>query len=91
MLLSATLGPLELWAFSTTAEDVSIRNRLYERLGPRQARKVLAYAYPDGTARDDIEERKVRMKDRGVIVDGKATNVIEAIVDDLIDLNMRLN
>ena len=91
MLLSATLGPLELWAFSTTAEDVSIRNRLYERIGQKQARKILAYVYPDGTARDDIEERRMRMKEAGSVIDGKSTNVIETIVEDLIDINMRLN
>lgn len=91
MLLSATLGPLELWAFSTTAEDVAIRNRLYERIGQSRARAVLAYVYPDGTARGDIEERKSRMKESDqAILDGKATNVIDQIVDDLMDVERRL-
>src|SRR3990167_11206291 len=34
-LLTSTLGPIELCAFSTTAEDARLRNRLYERLGPK--------------------------------------------------------
>lgn len=91
MLLSATLGPLELWAFSTTAEDASIRNRLYERIGQKRARKVLAYAYPGGSARDDIEERKARMRDSDkLVLDGKAPNVMDQIIEDLIDLERRL-
>ena len=91
MLLSATLGPLELWAFSTTAEDASIRNRLYERIGQRRARKVLAYAYPGGSARDDIEYRKARMREVDKTqLDGKADNVIDQIVNDLIDLERRM-
>jgi intracellular multiplication protein IcmB len=91
MLLSATLGPLELWAFSTTAEDAAIRGRLYERIGQRRARKVLAYAYPGGSARDDIEDRKARMRESDqMVLDGKADNVIDQIVNDLIDLERRL-
>lgn len=92
MLLSATLGPLELWAFSTTAEDASIRNRLYEKIGHRRARKVLAYVYPNGSARDDIEERKVKMREAAKTqIDGSEDNVIDQIVNDLIDLERRLS
>lgn len=90
MLLSATLGPLELWAFSTTADDVSIRNRLYERLGQKQARRVLAHVYPDGTARDDLEERRMRLKESGAILDGKSSNVFDAVVDDLVDISFKI-
>ena len=32
-LLTSTLGPIELWAFSTTAEDARLRNNLYKELG----------------------------------------------------------
>ena len=28
-----TLGPIELWALSTSAEDVTLRTRLYEKVG----------------------------------------------------------
>ena len=91
MLLSATLGPLELWAFSTTAEDAAIRNRLYEKLGQSRARAVLAYKYPDGTARSDIEDRKSRMSESDQnILDGRATNVMDQIVEDLVDMERRI-
>ncbi|OGV49306.1 MAG: type IV secretion protein IcmB, partial [Legionellales bacterium RIFCSPHIGHO2_12_FULL_42_9] len=36
-LLTLTLGPIEIWAFSTTAEDTMVRNQLYQRLGPNEA------------------------------------------------------
>jgi len=41
-LLTSTIGPIELWAFSTTAEDAKLRNIMYRRLGPVRARKLLA-------------------------------------------------
>lgn len=91
MLLSATLGPFELWAYSTTAEDVSIRNRLYERLGPKQARRVLSYVYPTGTASDDVKERQMRLKESGALIDSQGTSVIDSIVTDLVDVSMRMN
>ena len=87
MLLSATLSAVELWAFSTTAEDVSVRNRLYERIGPHRARRVLAYVYPDGSARSDINDRKQRMTESGqMVLDGKKLSVVEQVVDDLIQI-----
>ena len=49
-LLTLTLGPIELWAFSTTAEDANLRNQLYKKIGPNNARKVLARIFPGGTA-----------------------------------------
>ena len=56
-------GPAELWAFSTTVEDVALRERLYGTLGPRLARKVLARRFPGGTARPDIESRIARIEE----------------------------
>src|SRR3990167_8513370 len=50
-LLTNTIGPIELWAFSTTAEDASMRDKLYQRLGPREARRILAKLYPTGSIR----------------------------------------
>ena len=57
-LLTNTIGPIELWAFSTTQEDVALRNRLYKRIGPFEARKVLAKHFPLGTATKMIEHMR---------------------------------
>ena len=61
--LNLTLGSAELWAFSMTAEDVALRERLYARLGPRLARMFLARRFPGGTARTEFESRITRFKD----------------------------
>jgi intracellular multiplication protein IcmB len=90
MLLTSTLGPIELWAFSTTAEDVSIRNRLYQKVGPKIARKVLAQKYAGGSAKTDVEERKERLRSNGVTIDGDGSNILEAIVAELVELKNQM-
>ncbi len=83
-LLTVTLGPIELWSLSTTAEDVNIRNRLYKRVGPKAARKILAKYFPGGTATKLVEERLVDYKEGGALIDDEIkTGVIEKIVDEL--------
>ena len=63
--LNLTLGPAEIWAFSTTAEDVALRGRLYESIGPRLTRQVLARRFPGGSAKSEIENRISRMEEAG--------------------------
>lgn len=80
-----TLGPIELWAVSTSSEDVAIRSRLYARLGAGQARQILATAYPNGSARNDIK-RRVMMKseDSKEAKGAMISAVIEEIVNELV-------
>lgn len=54
-LLTSTISPVELWAFSTTTEDVRIREALYREIGPVSARQLLAEQFPKGSATDEIE------------------------------------
>jgi intracellular multiplication protein IcmB len=54
-LLTLTLGPVELWSFSTTSEDAILRNQLYKFLGPKEARRLLSTLFPEGTATKLIE------------------------------------
>ncbi len=56
-LCTSTLGPIELWAFNTTAEDARIRNALYKRIGAHETRKLLAMLYPSGSAANIVEQR----------------------------------
>lgn len=94
MLLSNTLGPIELWAFSTTAEDVSIRNRVYERVGPKLARRALAQMFPGGSAKPEVEERRERLKERlGNADESASTNILLDIVNEVSALaeRMRMN
>ncbi|WP_053764659.1 hypothetical protein [Leptospirillum ferriphilum] len=77
-----TLGPIELWAFSTTAQDAAIRDALYKLLGPVEARKRLAARFPGGSAREEIERRSQVMKDRGESGDADKT-VVQQLVEEL--------
>jgi len=81
-----TLGPIELWALSTSAEDVAIRNRLYGRLGAGRARQILATAFPGGSARNEIK-RRVLMKSENEKESRSAlaSAVIDEIVEELVD------
>jgi intracellular multiplication protein IcmB len=84
-LLTATLGPVELWALSTTAEDVVIRKALYERLGPRSARHLLAGAFPSGTATKLLEERYAQYEVGDSLMDDESKDgVVKELVDELV-------
>ncbi len=81
-LLSAHIGAIEMWALSTTAEDAAIRSRLYEKIGPSKARKLLATYMPEG-AKKLVEQRKENMKNSGVYTDDDS-NIYTQIVDELL-------
>lgn len=84
--LALTLGPVELWAFSTTAEDVALRTRLYDKLGPALARRVLAVRFPGGSVQNEIETRIARMEERGERYDQDeaSDNIIDVLAEELI-------
>lgn len=84
-LLSFTLGPVELWAFSTTAEEVNIRDRLYKSIGASQARKVLAAIYPSPSdAREEVINRKMKMKNLHHDPT-QEKNVYEGLINDILE------
>lgn len=80
-LCTSTLGPIELWAFNTTAEDARIRNALYKKIGAPQTRKLLATLYPSGSVAKVVEQRLAKRKESGEKLDDKATN---SVIDELI-------
>lgn len=83
-LLQAPLGPIELWAFSTTALDVAIRTRLYDRMGASRARRALAAIYPRGSAVSDIEHRQENMRTTvGILDDSANNNILEQIAKEV--------
>ncbi len=83
-LITNTLGPIELWAFSTTAEDTRVRNELYERLGPEAARKILAQMYPSGTVTNIIEHRLSLLRDTGELENDSSKSIIKEIIEELV-------
>ncbi len=83
-----TLGPIELWGLSTSAEDVAIRNRLYTKLGAARARQMLAVNFPGGSARGEIKRRVIMMSEKGEARSIAVSQVIQDIVNELIDASM---
>lgn len=83
-LLTNTIGPIELWAFSTTAEDTRVRNELYTRLGPRIARKVLAALYPTGTIAPLVEKRLAQLQEEGALVEESSQGILQDLIEEII-------
>lgn len=82
LVLSLTIGPQSLWAFSTTTEDVAIRNKLYLSLGPSEALRRLASRFPGGSAKPEVERRRRAVEDEQAS-DEVVTNVIYEIIHEI--------
>jgi intracellular multiplication protein IcmB len=85
--LMNTLGPIELWALSTSSEDVAIRSRLYQRIGGVKARRVLGRAYPRGSARAELRRRITLRTEAGEVENAALSVVIEEMVDEMIRMS----
>ncbi len=84
-LLTCTIGPIELWAFSTTAEDAKLRNTLYRHLGHMTARQVLARVFPSGTATSFIEARLEQAQEQeGFLAEIDSLGVVDQLVEDIL-------
>ncbi len=84
-----TLGPIELWALSTSSEDVAIRNRLYIRLGAKRARQMLAANFPGGSARSEIKRRVFARAESGETQTAATSAVVEEIVEELVRMSQQ--
>jgi intracellular multiplication protein IcmB len=83
-LLTLTLGPIELWAFSTTAEDAALRNKLYKRIGAVEARRVLGNLFPNGTATKLIEARLAAMREEKILIsDEQRLGIVDSLVSEI--------
>lgn len=84
-LLTSTLGPIELWAFSTTAEDARLRNKLYQRLGPKEGRRLLAVLFPSGSVKSMIESRLAVLKEQqGIIEEGTTLSIVDQLMEEIL-------
>ena len=89
-LLTLTLGPIELWAFSTTPVDASVRNQLYRHIGPAEARRFLALLFPNGSVTKEINERLNALKEEvGLIEDDTRLSVVDQFVNDILNTYAR--
>lgn len=58
-VIRLTLGPVEIWAYSTTKEDVLLRKKMTEKIGLNNALRILSTEFPGGTAKSYIESRNL--------------------------------
>lgn len=81
-ILVNNLGSIELWAFSTTSEDVALRNRMYRLCSPSEARKRLAMMFPSGSAKTIIDKMKEEQDANDKI------DVYDKLIKKLLDLQI---
>ena len=81
--LMNTMGPIELWAYSTSSEDVALRRRMYDQLGAARGRQVLAVTFPNGSARPEIQRRVAMRTESGEVASAATSAVIDEIASDL--------
>jgi intracellular multiplication protein IcmB len=84
-MLVNSLGPIELWALSTTPGDTGLRNRLYDRVGFSEGLRRLAKVFPRGSALKEIERRKAERLTRGELDTKAELGVIDELAGELID------
>ena len=80
--LTNTIGPRALWAFSTTSEDMTVRNALYKRIGVTRTLKVLSKYWPGGI-KTEVERRKVDLEKTDL---EKGVDVYQPLIDELLEL-----
>ncbi len=85
--LTCTVPPAAAWAFSSTAEDMRLRGRLYERLGCARALACLRRAYPEGTVKEELERRRLRAETGP---GGRSVDLEEEILEELTALAERM-
>ncbi|WP_061276469.1 hypothetical protein [Komagataeibacter xylinus] len=85
-LLVNMLGPIELWAFSSTPGDTALRSRLFARMHSTRALRCLACVFPGGSAEKEITRRKAEAMRASagqdeVVVAGVLNELVEEIVE----------
>ena len=84
LMLVNSLGPVELWALSTTPGDTNLRSRLYAKVGFSEGLRRLSKVFSAGSALDEIERRtKARLK-KGDAQERVEAGVVDELADELI-------
>lgn len=72
-LLLTKPGPIEIWAYNTSAADMALRDALYTMMGVKKTLAFLAKQFPSGSARLYIEDMRNSM--------GESRGGVEGITD----------
>ncbi|MFA6230978.1 MAG: type IV secretion protein DotO [Rhodanobacter sp.] len=85
-LYTCSIGPMRLWALSTTAEDRKLRDLLYAAMPKSDARRLLARHFPNGGCKKLIDRLKSEQFVGQTFVDDDQVNsVIEGVAKQLLD------
>jgi intracellular multiplication protein IcmB len=82
-----SLGPVELWALSTTPADTALRNRIYDRVGFSEGLRRLSVVFPNGSASVEVERRTKALLKKGDAADQVEAGVVAALASELIEGN----
>ena len=83
-LFTMTVGPMRLWALSTTAEDRKLRGLLYESIPRKDARRLLARRFPGGSCKKIVDRLKQEQSAKADFTGEEfASSVIEQIAAEL--------
>jgi intracellular multiplication protein IcmB len=82
-LLINTLSPRLIWAFSTTSEDMFVRDKLYSLIGVEKTLTILSEMYPKGLKRE-IERRKQSLA--FVSSDETEQKAIDSLIETILSL-----
>lgn len=85
-MVTLTLGPVELWAYSTTPEDTRLRAAVGKLMGGAEALLALAMVFPGGSARALVEERELAAGDDKF---GRHEPVVDIIGREVADMYRR--
>jgi intracellular multiplication protein IcmB len=80
-----SLGPVELWALSTTPADTALRNRLYDRVGFSEGLRRLSVVFPNGSASVEVERRTKALLKKGDAADQVEAGVVVELAAELIE------
>jgi intracellular multiplication protein IcmB len=84
-LYTSSIGPMRLWALSTTSEDRKLRSLLYSAMPGNEARALLAQHFPSGSCKKLVEKLQAEMNTDADFIDEEITSsVIERIAENIL-------
>ena len=78
--LTNTLGAIPLWAFSSTSEDMSVRDALYDLIGVKETLSNLAKTYPGGVKKEVERRRHAHSFDN---TEDRGKDILKEIINEI--------
>jgi intracellular multiplication protein IcmB len=84
-----TLGPMELWAYSTTHEDVLIRKKMTDHIGLGRSLEILSKEFPSGI-KSYIEVEKLKDSGNSYSSEDDDESLYDKIVIEMIQKHRKI-